>query len=201
MSSVRLFILGALARGGPMHGHQIRRDAQTDRTEMWTDVKVGSLYAALGRMAAEGVIEALRTERAGNLPARTVYAITEPGRQELSAQRAATLRDTYLRPDPVDLALAYSDGMSAKELLDAMSDRRAAIAAELQSTRNLLELATPYLTGIEPLGFQHRLIRLEGELAWHDLVLGELPALLAQRDTDKTTDNHEADNPEGDDHD
>jgi DNA-binding PadR family transcriptional regulator len=184
-----------------MHGHQIRRDAQTDRTEMWTDVKVGSLYAALGRMAAEGVIEALRTERAGNLPARTVYAITEPGRQELSAQRAATLRDTYLRPDPVDLALAYSDGMSAKELLDAMSDRRAAIAAELQSTRNLLELATPYLTGIEPLGFQHRLIRLEGELAWHDLVLGELPALLAQRDTDKTTDNHEADNPEGDDHD
>jgi hypothetical protein len=86
--------------------------------------------------------------------------------------------------------------MSAKELLDAMSDRRAAIAAELQSTRNLLELATPYLTGIEPLGFQHRLIRLDAELAWHDLVLAKLPAVLAQRDTDKTADNND-----GDDHD
>jgi hypothetical protein len=87
--------------------------------------------------------------------------------------------------------MAYSHDMSAKELLDAMSDRRAAIAAELQSSRNLLELATPYLTDIEPLGFQHRLIRLEAELAWHDLVLAELPALLAKRDTDQTGENND----------
>lgn len=181
MSSVRLFILGALARGGPMHGHQIRRDAQTDRTELWTDIKVGSLYAALNRMAAEGVIEMVRTERAGNLPSRTVYAITEEGRKELSALRAAILRDTRLRPDPVDLALQYSQDMPEEELLAAVADRRTALDAELQSWRHLQEAAAPYLTGVEPLGFQHQLIRLEAELAWHDLVLQELPKLLAQR--------------------
>ena len=179
MSSVRLFILGALARGGPMHGHQIRRDAQTDRTELWTDVKVGSLYGALNRMAAEGVIEVVRTERAGNLPARTVYAITQAGQQELSALRDGALRDTRLRPDPVDLALQYSQDMPAEELLAAIEDRRAALDTELRSWRHLLESATPYLTGVEPLGFQHRLIRLQAELAWHDLVLQELPKLLA----------------------
>src|SRR5437764_1084859 len=116
MSSVRLFILGALARGGPTHGHQIRRDAQSDRTELWTDIKVGSLYAALNRMAAEGVIKAVRTERIGNLPARTVYAITDEGYKELSALRGALLRDTHLRPDPVDLALHYSQDMAEEEL-------------------------------------------------------------------------------------
>lgn len=179
MSSVRLFILGSLAKGGPMHGHQIRRDAQTDRTELWTDIKVGSLYGALNRMAAEGVIKAVRTERAGNLPARTVYAITDEGYQELSALRAAILRDTRIRPDPVDLALQYSQDMSVAELLAAVTDRRALLEAELRSWRNLQEMAAPHLTGVEPLGFQHRLIRLEAELAWHDLVLQELPKLLA----------------------
>jgi DNA-binding PadR family transcriptional regulator len=179
MSSVRLFILGALARGGPMHGHQIRRDAQTDRTELWTDIKVGSLYAALNRMAAEGVIEAVRTERAGNLPERTVYAITAEGYKELSALRAAVLRDTRLRPDPVDLALQFSQDMPQDELLAAIADRRAALAAESKSWLHLQESAAPHLTGVEPLGFQHWLIRLQAELDWHDLVLRELPKLLA----------------------
>ena len=183
MSSVRLFILGALARGGPMHGHQIRRDAQTDRTELWTDVKVGSLYAALNRMADEGVIEAVRTERTGNLPARTVYAITNEGHRELSALRAAILRDTRLRPDPVDLALQYSQDMPAAELLATMADRRAALEAQLRSWRHLQEVAAPHLTGVEPLGFQHGLIRLEAELAWHDLALRELPKLLGTENT------------------
>jgi DNA-binding PadR family transcriptional regulator len=186
MSSVRLFILGALARGGPMHGHQIRRDAQTDRTELWTDIKVGSLYAALNRMAAEGAIEAVRTERAGNMPARTVYAITHEGYQELSALRAAILRDTRLRPDPVDLALQYSQDMAPQELLTAIADRRAVLETELVSSRHLLDMAAPHLTGTEPLGFQHRLIRLEAELAWHDQLLRELPKLLDETQGNNT---------------
>ena len=185
MSSVRLFILGALARGGPMHGHQIRRDAQTDRTELWTDVKVGSLYAALGRMAAEGVIEVVRTERAGNMPARTVYAITEEGRKELSALRATAWRDTHLRPDPIDLALHYSHDLPEDELLAAVTDRRNALSTELQSSRHLLESADPYLTAVERLGFQHRLMRLEAEVAWHDLLLETLPKIFtAERGKD-----------------
>ncbi len=46
MSSIRLFILGTLAASGPLHGHQIRQQAQSDRTEQWADVQVGSVYGA-----------------------------------------------------------------------------------------------------------------------------------------------------------
>jgi len=41
-----------------MYGHQIRRDARMDRADLWSDVRPGSLYGALHRLAAEGLIAA-----------------------------------------------------------------------------------------------------------------------------------------------
>ncbi|MDH2427736.1 PadR family transcriptional regulator [Sphaerisporangium sp. TRM90804] len=175
MSSTRLFVLGALARGGPMHGHQIRQTAQTDRTELWTDIKVGSLYGALHRMAAEGVIEEIRTEQEGNLPARTIYGITDDGRLELASLRDAALRDTRLATDPVDLALQLSQDVPTPVLTAAVRDRLGALAAELARWARLREVATPHLTTLEALGFDHTLMRLETEVAWHEKLLAALP--------------------------
>lgn len=161
-----------------MYGHQIRRAAQVDRTELWTDIKQGSLYGALHRMAAEGVIEPVRTEQEGNMPARTVYAITPAGREELVAIRDRALRETRLRPDPVDLALQNCQDMPEAELRAVFEQRRAAIAAELVAWRHLRETAEPHLTRVESMGFTHTLLRLEAELAWHDEFLAALPQLL-----------------------
>jgi DNA-binding PadR family transcriptional regulator len=180
MNSTRLFILGSLARGGAMYGHQIRRAAQVDRTELWTDIKQGSLYSALHRMAAEGVIEVVRTEHQGSMPARTVYTITPAGREELQVLRDQALRQTRLRPDPVDLALQNTQDMSEEELRVVLENRRAAVAAELASWRHLRETAAPHMTRVEALGFSHTLLRLEAELAWHEECLQALPATLAR---------------------
>src|SRR2546427_1129194 len=129
MNSTRLFVLGSLARLGPMHGHQIRRAAQVDRTELWTDIKPGSLYGALHRMAGEGLIAPVKTEQEGNLPARTIYEITEAGREELEAHRDEALRITKLSSDPVDLALQYTEDMSTRAVKDVLTNRRRAYAA------------------------------------------------------------------------
>jgi DNA-binding PadR family transcriptional regulator len=182
VSSVRLYILGALAALGPMHGHQIRREAQTNRTELWTDIKVGSLYGALNRMAEEGIIEAVRTERFGNLPARTIYAITDMGRQELSVLRDEVLRAVRLRPDPVDLALQYSSELGPDAVVAAFTNRRAALRAELDAWQLLYAQAKPHLRGTEPLSFEHTILRLQAELTWHDRVIAELPLALAPLD-------------------
>ena len=77
-----------------MHGHKIRAAAQLDRVELWADIKPGSLYGALRRMADEGVVEVVRTEQEGNLPARTVYGITDKGRAELVSVIRSVLADT-----------------------------------------------------------------------------------------------------------
>lgn len=174
MNSTRLFALSTLARRGQMHGYQIRRSAQLDRTELWTDVKPGSLYNALRRMAEEGLVEVVRTEKVGNPPERTVYTITADGRRELIAQRDAALRDVRMRPDPVDLALQYTADLTEQELVAAFDTRRQAVAAQLAAFEAEFHTARPDLVGLEPMIFEHCLERLRAELAWHDKLLAQL---------------------------
>jgi DNA-binding PadR family transcriptional regulator len=163
-----------------MHGHQIRRVAQVDRVEFWADVKPGSLYGALHRMAAEGIIEVVRTEQEGRLPARTVYGVTEAGAAELRAHRDEAFHDTRVPTDPVDVALGFSDDLDAEELATALGSRRMALAARLATLHQLLDQAGPYLAGLEPMIFQHRIGRLRYEIEWHDALIAELPKLLAE---------------------
>ncbi|GAA3434812.1 PadR family transcriptional regulator [Kutzneria kofuensis] len=174
MNSTRLFALSALARRGPLHGYAIRQAAQLDRTELWTDVKPGSLYNALKRMTEEGLVRVARTERDGNPPERTVFEITAAGRAELVAQRDAALADVRLLPDPVDLALQFTPDLSPDELTTAFTARRRTVADRLAQFERERETAAPDLVGLEPLIFEHCVARLRAELAWHDDVLDRL---------------------------
>lgn len=178
MIATRLFILGLLDRNGPMHGHQIRRQARIDRIELWADVKVGALYGMLRRLDAEGVISVARTEREGNRPERTVYAITEPGRWELRALRDEVLRDVLLPKDVVDLALQLTGDLPESSLRAALEHRRASLEKErVLWTRTVTE-ADPYLSLMERFTIRHTMIRLDAEIAWHEELLTNLTHIV-----------------------
>lgn len=184
MNPTRLFILGALAKHGPMYGHQLRRDARIDRTEMWSEVQPGSLYGALHRLAAEGLIEPLRTEQDGQLPARTVYGITSEGRRELRALRSEALQEIKLHPDPVDLALAMAADVAEDTLRGYVEDRVRALSARASQLEHQRDRAWPDQTVADDLVIEHALMRVRAELEWHQLVtdrLGKLGAETAER--------------------
>src|SRR5262249_34976480 len=172
-----LFVLGALDRHGPMYGHQIRRDARIDRTELWSEVKPGSLYSALHRLQAEGLIEPVRTEQQGNLPARTVYAITNEGRRELRALREAALREVTMRPDPVDLALAMSADLDEDALRGYFASRRRALSGRAALFARVRAHAWPDQGPADDLIIEHAMARIETELRWHDMVLDRIGKL------------------------
>jgi DNA-binding PadR family transcriptional regulator len=179
MNPTRLFVLGALVRHGPMYGHQIRRDARIDRTELWSEVKPGSLYSALHRMQAEGLIEPVRTEQHGNLPARTVYAITTEGRRELRALREEALREVTMRPDPVDLALAMSADLDEDALRGYFASRRQALSGRAALFARVRAHAWPDQGPADDLVIEHAMARIETELRWHDMVLDRIGKLAA----------------------
>lgn len=179
MNPTRLFILGALAKHGPMYGHQLRRDARIDRTERWSEVQAGSLYSALHRLAGEGLIEPLRTEQDGQLPARTVYGITTEGRRELRALRAEALQEVRIQPDPVDLALAMSSDLSEEALRGYFEDRMRVLSAQASQLEHQQERTWPDQKVADDLVLEHARMRIQAELNWHQLVLDRVGKLTA----------------------
>lgn len=179
MSSIRLYILDALARRGDMHGHQLRLLAEQEHVHLWTDFSVGALYGALKRLAGEGLLAEVRTEREGSYPERQVYGITEAGRAVLADLHRQHLEHVTFKPDPFDLALSRPDPTRLDELSAALDVRLATLRRLLAETERQNARARPYLSLGETHALLHREHRLRAELAWHEELAAALPDVVA----------------------
>lgn len=179
MSSIRLFILGSFAQHGELHGHQLRLLAEEEHVHLWTDVTVGAIYGALKRLVAEGLLAEVRTEREGNYPERQVYAISDEGREALTALRFDGLRHIGLKPDPFDLALTRLDPDKLDELPTMLDTRLDALNSLLHAAIDNKNTALPYLTISERHAFSHREHRVRSEIAWLEGVIASLPEIIA----------------------
>ena len=74
----------------------------------WGGASVGALYRDLRVMEGEGLVSAIRTERVGRRPARTVYEITGLGRLELSMLREQAITGVHYGTDPLGVALTLT---------------------------------------------------------------------------------------------
>jgi DNA-binding PadR family transcriptional regulator len=170
MNLSRLMILGVLAERGPMHGHQIRRTAELTNADAWGGITGGALYSELRKLDGEGLVQAVREERVGRRPARTVYQITGEGRLELVVQRDAALEVVFTSADPVAVVLLFAAGTDASELSERLSARRRRVAAQLESMAAERERLTAQgvLPPLAMAAFRRGELRLEAELAWHE---------------------------------
>jgi DNA-binding PadR family transcriptional regulator len=173
ISVSRLLVLGMLNRG-PMHGHQIRREAEIRDVQNWAGIKPGGLYGTLNRLAEEGLVEPVSTERAGKMPARTVYAITGEGRKELAILLESALEHKELALDAFDVALLVVDALPKTHVAELMARRAESVAlahknmiADRLRLRNL-----GHTNEAEDALMRHAELRLEAEIKWHQEVAG-----------------------------
>jgi DNA-binding PadR family transcriptional regulator len=178
VSSIRLFILSSLAERGPMHGHALRLLADEEHIAEWADVTPGAIYGAIKRLAAEELIDALRIEREGNYPERQVYEITDAGRESLSAIRQDALESILYRPDPFDLALARLGPENLGGLRDTLEERLAEFRARIAAEELHQAKIAKYLTITERKVSRHDWHRLQAEIAFHEELIANLPAIL-----------------------
>jgi DNA-binding PadR family transcriptional regulator len=170
MNLSRLMVLGDLARHGPRHGHQIRRDAEMTNVSRWGGVSVGALYRELRQLEEDQLVEAVRTEQVGRRPARTIYRITEEGRRELSILRRKAILEMHSGPDALGVALMFGGVGEEGELAALLKSRRQALANVLDgitTKRTYLE-SKGYLSPSDAAVFRRAELHLQAELQWHD---------------------------------
>jgi DNA-binding PadR family transcriptional regulator len=130
--TTRLFVLGLLAER-PRHGYEIRKWLEKRRTDLWANVPPGSIYHALKKTTAEGLIKLSSTEQSG-LRRRAVYAITPRGRREFRRLlREAWRRPPHSIPAGINTALSFIDELPRQEVREAIAETIAALEKDLEA--------------------------------------------------------------------
>ena len=164
--STRLVILGLL-RERPLHGYEIKHIIEEHMGD-WTSIAFGSIYFALKKLTAEGLVKVAATERTGNRPSRTVYALTEVGREEF----LRLLRELWAKAErqffATDLGLFFMDALPLEEVLEHLQARLDELnrTAEYLQRHQAENMANPHVPRQARFIFDHSQAHLDAELAW-----------------------------------
>jgi DNA-binding PadR family transcriptional regulator len=115
----------------PMHPYEMRQLIRDRHLDEYVKVKGGSLYHAVERLVADGLIEPVETERQGRRPERTVYAITEAGRDEFTDWLDEALQNVQREYTRFGGALAFMHNRDPETVLTLLWQRSTQLAAHI----------------------------------------------------------------------
>lgn len=164
----------ALLGERPQHGYQVK-----NAHDAWfpdaRPLAFGQVYATLGRLERDGLVEVVDTRSAGAAE-RTVYALTDTGRARL---------DVWLA-EPVPPGGSGAEEIVRKAVAAVQTGAAAATFLSVQRVAHLrlmreLAASPPGTDAAAQLGREHTLAHLDADLRWLDAAA----ELLAQREEDR----------------
>jgi DNA-binding PadR family transcriptional regulator len=178
--TTRILLLSLLSTRA-MHGYELRQVMEARHMHRWANIQYGSIYRGLQQMTREGLLMEDGEEREGNRPPRTVFKITEKGKEELKNLLRQVWKEPALLADPVDLALSLVMHLPKEEIIDLLQQRLEVIRAiethvqELQANFPRKEHQPPHgvCRMIDDV-FLHRQYILDAERRWTAHVLQQM---------------------------
>jgi DNA-binding PadR family transcriptional regulator len=148
-----------------MHPYEMQQRIRDYAIDQVVKVAHGSLYHTVARLADHGLIEPVETSREGRRPERTVYAITEQGRDEARSR----LREFIMRPvqdyPTFGMALSFLSMLSPTEATALLDRRSVALEARLAAHDTIVEsLIKRGLARVEVIEVEFVNSRLRAEL-------------------------------------
>ncbi|MBC2643244.1 PadR family transcriptional regulator [Rhodococcus wratislaviensis] len=132
-------ILGLLCER-TMHPYEMYQLAAARRGRV-VKIRPGSLYHTVSRLEGEGLVRTTGTDRAGNRPERTMYEITDTGREAL-VHRVSDMLATPAHEYPqFPLALAEAHNVDAHTVVDLLRDRLDHLRGEIGELETASALA------------------------------------------------------------
>ncbi|MEV6963882.1 PadR family transcriptional regulator [Hamadaea sp. NPDC051192] len=170
--STRHLLLGLLARG-PHHGYELKR-AHDDALPSAKPLAFGQVYATIGRLERDGLIEPAGSDQASG-PERVSYRLTGAGRTELAQWLEAVetpaphLGGALL--EKVVVALLAADRQTATQYLVR---QRAAHMARMRELTQIRQAATSVN---EAAAADYTITHLDADLRWMQQTVSRVDAL------------------------
>jgi DNA-binding PadR family transcriptional regulator len=172
--TVRLVILGLL-RERPLYGYEIKQIIEEHMSD-WTSIAFGSIYFALDKLAEEKFVEKVEVEQKGKRPSRSVYQITDAGRNEFLHLLRGSWQQFEREYYPLDICLFFLDSLPLKEVINYLTTRKDALQSALEYVQSHREeqLAFPEVPRFAAAIFDHTIVHTQAELQWMTDLLEKL---------------------------
>lgn len=138
MWSTRLLILGLVRWLGPVHGYLVRRELRSWRTPGAAEVGAGSVYHALKKLTADGLIEVVATESVEARPARTTYRVTVAGENEFQRMLREELWEVAPMEDSFHTAWSFASVLGKAENIALLRQRAETLYTRIDALTVLL---------------------------------------------------------------
>ncbi|SFQ76259.1 PadR family transcriptional regulator [Amycolatopsis rubida] len=180
LSPVVLAVLALLAEG-PRHAYGMQQLIKERGVDLVVNVRTRSgLHTALDRLVRDGLVRVHAVERAERRPERTLYAITETGREALLAAVRSGISAPAAEFPLFPAAVSFLHLLTPEDTLVHLRQRIEALRQQLDTTEAVLQAShKAYVPRLHLLEHEHRTAVVTAELAWlhgvcEDLETGEL---------------------------
>ncbi|MGI5156156.1 PadR family transcriptional regulator [Microbispora sp. CA-102843] len=170
-----LAVLSTLAHR-PMHPYEMAAALRGWNKEHDMGIKWGSLYTVVGNLAKHGLIEELESSRQGRRPERTIYQITEAGREELVDWTRELLSVPHTEFPWFRAGLSVMAVLPPDDVAGLLTDRLAAIRKGITGLEELYERDSAQVPRLFLIETEYDLAMLKAEEGWIGALLEELTA-------------------------
>ena len=159
----------------PMHRYEMASVMRARGKDRDMDIKWGSLYTVVANLVKNGLLEAIEVTRQGARPERTVYQITDVGRDELVAWTRELIAEPEAEHTRFVAGLSVLVVLSPNDVLDLLRRRLERLTESVDALRAEVAQAAevPRLFLIED---EYRIAMSEAEAEWTRSFLDELSA-------------------------
>ncbi|MEO6470866.1 MAG: PadR family transcriptional regulator [Aeromicrobium sp.] len=135
--------IGALAllNERPMHPYEMYQTLLERHEDLLIKVRPGSLYHTVERLEKSKFVNATGTEREGNRPERTMYAITSAGEEALQSRITEVLTDPVNEYPVFPVGLSESHNLPSKKVVDCLNTYVERLDKQISEIRALLDVA------------------------------------------------------------
>ena len=172
-SPVNVLVLATLMEG-PMHPYEIQRLAVEREKASIQGVKRGSIYHAVQKLEAAGLITATDTHREGRRPERTIYELTDLGRDEVRHWLIGLLRRPSQKVPELLTALEFMASLEPAEVMSALEYRGFQLDREIGGLRASLASIGPRLPRIFIVEVEFTRAMMDAERAWVAQIVADI---------------------------
>lgn len=164
----------------PMHPYELASTMRARHHDEFIRLNFGTLYHTVDTLERDGWIVPLEREKEGRRPERTVYQLTEAGRQLLLRVVSDLLAQPKREYPHFAAGLMFMHHLQAAKAAEHLNDRWHALDAHVDKlTRIMGELRADGVSRLALMELEHKIAMLQAEGRWvreleHEITEGKL---------------------------